>query len=134
MSTHRNETAAVDRPRRAATPAILVPMALVALVVACQGREEEEPGVSPEQTTESVDLLVRGARIWTGDENDPWAEAVAVAGDRIVAVGSDDELAPLADRAGRVIDAAGATVAPGFIDTHVHFLDGVVLTLDRDGG
>ncbi|REJ74570.1 MAG: amidohydrolase [Acidobacteria bacterium] len=99
-------------------------MALVALVVACQGREEEEPGVSPEQTTESVDLLVRGARIWTGDENDPWAEAVAVAGDRIVAVGSDDELAPLADRAGRVIDAAGATVAPGFIDTHVHFLDG----------
>jgi predicted amidohydrolase YtcJ len=70
-----------------------------------------------------VTLAIVNARVWTGDPAAPWAEAVAAAGDRIVAVGST---ADIKSRASGVtpIDAGGRLVLPGFIDTHVHFLDG----------
>jgi predicted amidohydrolase YtcJ len=70
-----------------------------------------------------VTLAIVNARVWTGDSAQPWAEAVAVAGDRLVAVGSSDAVRALAGTA-RVIDAAGGMVTPGFIDSHVHFLGG----------
>ncbi|HEY8537196.1 MAG TPA: amidohydrolase [Vicinamibacterales bacterium] len=63
------------------------------------------------------------ARIWTGDADRPWAEALAVAGDRLVAVGSNDEVRPLAANV-HPLDAGGRLVVPGFIDTHVHFVAG----------
>jgi len=67
-------------------------------------------------------LLVNG-RVWTGDTARPSADAIAIAGTRIVAVGSNDEIRTLA-RGAQVIDLGGAFVVPGFIDSHVHFLDG----------
>ena len=71
----------------------------------------------------AVNLLIVNAKVWTGDPRRPWADAVAIEGDRIAAVGSSAELRK---RAGddRVIDAHGAMVTPGFIDSHVHFLAG----------
>ncbi|HEV3486441.1 MAG TPA: amidohydrolase family protein, partial [Vicinamibacterales bacterium] len=69
-------------------------------------------------------LAVVNARVWTGDSSRPWADAVAAAGDRIVAVGSSAEVRKLATAATRVIDARGMMLVPGFIDTHVHFLAG----------
>ena len=56
-------------------------------------------------------LAIVNARIWTGDARRPWAEAVAVRGDTIVAVGSSAEVRKL--DASRVIDAAGQMVTPG---------------------
>jgi predicted amidohydrolase YtcJ len=67
-------------------------------------------------------LAIVNARIWTGDSTRPWAEAVAVNGDTIVAVGSSAEVRKLA--AARVVDAKGGMVIPGFIDSHVHFVTG----------
>jgi predicted amidohydrolase YtcJ len=63
-----------------------------------------------------VDLVIRGGRIFTAELSRPFVEAVAVAGDRIAAVG------PEADEASarEVIDLDGALATPGFIDTHVH--------------
>ncbi|HET7843926.1 MAG TPA: amidohydrolase, partial [Xanthomonadales bacterium] len=63
------------------------------------------------------------ARIWTGDPARPWAEAMAWAGGRIVAIGDEDEVR---EAAGDVpmLDARGRLVVPGFIDSHVHFIDG----------
>ena len=74
--------------------------------------------------TPSASLVVTGARVWTGDPELPWAEAVAVSGDEIVAVGTAAEVAPWIGGGTLVIDAQGGLLTPGFIDTHVHFLAG----------
>ncbi len=69
-------------------------------------------------------LIVINARAWTGNPSQPWAEAMAVRGDRILEVGSTDSIRKLAGKDTRVIDAHGRMLAPGFIDSHVHFLIG----------
>jgi predicted amidohydrolase YtcJ len=76
------------------------------------------------QTPEPVTLAIVNARVWTGDERRPWADAVAIAGERIAAVGSSAEIRKLAPPGARVIDANGGMVVPGFIDSHVHFITG----------
>lgn len=58
------------------------------------------------------------------DEDRPSAEAVAILGDRIVAVGKNQEVRALAGPKTRIIDAGQGTVLPGFNDAHVHFLAG----------
>ncbi|MDQ3995617.1 MAG: amidohydrolase [Gemmatimonadota bacterium] len=80
------------------------------------------PGTSGGQATPT--LAVVNARVWTGDARRPWADAVAAAGDRIIAVGSGAEVRKLATPSTRLIDARGMMLVPGFIDTHVHFLTG----------
>ena len=69
-------------------------------------------------------LAVVNARVWTGDSRRPWADAIATAGERIVAVGTSAEVKKLAGTHARVIDAKGMMVTPGFIDSHVHFVAG----------
>jgi predicted amidohydrolase YtcJ len=71
----------------------------------------------------SVTLAIVNARVWTGDSSRPWAEAVAIAGERILAVGTTTEIRALANGA-EIVDATGRLVVPGFIDAHVHFVDG----------
>jgi predicted amidohydrolase YtcJ len=68
-----------------------------------------------------ADVIVTHARIWTGDPRQPEAEALAIVGERIVAVGTADEVARWGAAATRVIDAGGRRVVPGFNDAHVHF-------------
>lgn len=67
-----------------------------------------------------ADLIIKNARVYTMDENLPQAESVAVAGNRILAVGSNDQLEPLAGPGTTIIDGTGMTVTPGFIDAHSH--------------
>jgi predicted amidohydrolase YtcJ len=69
-------------------------------------------------------LVVEDGRVWTGDETRPWAEAVAITGDRIVAVGSRTEIDRFIGPETQVLSAAGGLVTPGFIDSHVHLVDG----------
>ncbi|MGE0463275.1 MAG: amidohydrolase, partial [Vicinamibacterales bacterium] len=86
----------------------------------------------PPRSESTVTLAIVNARVWTGDAARPSAEAVAVSGDRIVAVGTNDEIrraaglsAGASERAGlELVDAGGQFLVPGFIDTHVHFLEG----------
>src|SRR5688500_15049937 len=69
-------------------------------------------------------LAIVNARVWTGDTRRPWADAVLVTGERITTVGSSAEVSKLARPVTRVIDARGAMLLPGFIDSHVHFVEG----------
>jgi predicted amidohydrolase YtcJ len=71
-----------------------------------------------------ADLVVVNARVRTMDAARPEAEAVAVRGNRIAAVGTNEEVRRLAGARTRVVDAEGASVLPGFNDAHVHFLSG----------
>lgn len=71
---------------------------------------------------EPITLAIVNGVVWTGDPAKPRAEALAIAGDRIVAVGATEAIRARATGSTRVIDARGGMVAPGFIDTHVHFL------------
>jgi predicted amidohydrolase YtcJ len=69
-------------------------------------------------------LAIVNARVWTGDPRRPWADAVLVRGERIDAVGSSAEVKKRAGPTTRTLDARGMMVVPGFVDAHVHFLDG----------
>jgi predicted amidohydrolase YtcJ len=69
---------------------------------------------------ERPELILRNAAVLTVDPRQPSAEAVAIAGDRILAVGSNDEIDALAGPATKKLDLAGRTVVPGFIDGHSH--------------
>jgi predicted amidohydrolase YtcJ len=70
-----------------------------------------------------ITLALVNGRIWTGSPSQPAAEAVAIAGDRIAAVGSTADIRGSAGSA-EIVDLGGQFVVPGFIDTHVHFLTG----------
>ncbi len=76
------------------------------------------------QTKPAADLIIRNAKIWTVDAARPEAEAVAVLGDRIVAVGSASEIEAWRGAKTQVADAGGKRLLPGFNDAHVHFFDG----------
>lgn len=69
---------------------------------------------------EHADLVLTGGRIFTADPAKTWAEALAVAGERIVAVGGDRDVRRRIGPRTRVIELAGRTVTPGFQDAHVH--------------
>jgi len=77
-----------------------------------------------QRTREMADLVLINGLVWTGEEALPWAEAVAVQGEKILAVGKSREIKNLAGKKTRVVDLAGSLVLPGFIDSHTHFLDG----------
>src|SRR5688572_7617405 len=71
-----------------------------------------------------ADLVITNARIFTGDDNNPYAEAVAIQGTRILYVGNHNDTQKLCSEKTRVIDGHGHTLTAGFIDTHVHLLSG----------
>jgi predicted amidohydrolase YtcJ len=76
--------------------------------------------VSPVRA-QDADLIVRNARIWTGDSTRPRAEALAVRGERLIAVGTNAQADAHRGSRTRVIDAGGRFMTPGFIDDHTHF-------------
>jgi predicted amidohydrolase YtcJ len=79
-----------------------------------------------------ADLVLTNGRIWTGDTAQPWAEAVAARGERLIAVGSNDDIKKLAGAQTRVIDLQGKLALPGFIDDHTHFISGGFQLLSVD--
>ncbi len=68
-------------------------------------------------------LILRNAKVWTGDERQPNAQAVAVIGEEIVRVGTDREADTLRGPSTVVRDLSGRLILPGFNDSHLHFVD-----------
>ncbi|MGI8787459.1 MAG: amidohydrolase, partial [Pyrinomonadaceae bacterium] len=92
------------------------------------------PNIVLAQTKQKISLLLYNGKIFTADENYSTAEAVAVDGEKIVAVGTSAELRNKY-QAEKEIDLQGKLVTPGFNDAHVHFLRGglSLLTVDLTG-
>jgi hypothetical protein len=96
---------------RAWFPLLLLSVAALALPAAAQ-------------STSPADVIVVHARIYTVNPQQPWAEALAVRGDRIVAVGDKAAIEAYRGSSTKMIDAQGRLLLPGFTDCHIHFMDG----------
>jgi predicted amidohydrolase YtcJ len=81
---------------------------------------------------EPASLVIQGARIITFDNEQAEAEAVAISGERIVAVGSRDEIQDLVGPSTEVIELAEGLVLPGFNDSHIHLLSGGLTLFEVD--
>jgi predicted amidohydrolase YtcJ len=90
-------------------------VALVLLTWAVRGAAQEKP---------AADSIITNANVWTVDQSHPKARAVAVLGERIVAVGTAAEVNAWRGPKTRVIDAGERLLLPGFNDSHVHFISG----------
>jgi len=71
-----------------------------------------------------ADMILLHGRVYTLNAKHSWAQAIAIRDGKIVAVGSDKEMARYRGPATKVLDAKGHLVLPGITDCHVHFLDG----------
>lgn len=90
----------------------LATIALVVVVASCNN------------TQQPAEMIITNASIWTGNEKQPRAEAMAVAGDSIIAVGTTKEIMKYKGPDSEVSDLEGKFIVPGFIDSHVHFYMG----------
>ncbi len=95
---------------------ILVLLVLAACLSGNAAAQPAQPQVA--------DLLLLNGHIYTSNPARPWAGALAIRGERIVAVGSDEEVAKFRGPQTRVIDLGGRMAMPGIIDSHTHFLEG----------
>lgn len=73
------------------------------------------------QPSQTADLIFTNGNVYTVNDKQPHAQAIAVTGDRIVFVGSNSGVKRYQGRKTRVVDLKGATVVPGFADAHAHF-------------
>jgi predicted amidohydrolase YtcJ len=71
-----------------------------------------------------ADILIVHAKVYTLDKKRPWAQSVAIRKGKIVAVGSDEQLARFRGIGTKMIDAGGKLVLPAFTDSHIHLTDG----------
>ena len=75
----------------------------------------------PVAAAQPADYVMRGGVVWTVDESNPQAEALPIGNDRLLFVGSDQDVGKFIGTDTRVIDLRGRLVVPGFNDNHVHF-------------
>jgi predicted amidohydrolase YtcJ len=94
------------------------------LVLAAVQPRAQQAQPSPEASARQADIVLVNGKIVTVDERFTIAQAVAVRGDHIVAVGSNADIGKLAAAGTRRIDLGGRTVTPGLIDNHMHLLRG----------
>jgi predicted amidohydrolase YtcJ len=88
----------------------------------CPSALSQAPAPSPAVAKSSASemTLYRNGRIYTNDATAPWAEALLVRGEEILAVGDDDEVSALTETGAKVVDLEKHFVMPGFNDAHVH--------------
>jgi predicted amidohydrolase YtcJ len=90
-------------------------VALLTLLGCCVATAE------PKQT---ADTIILHGRIYTVNSKQPWAEALAIKDGKILALGTDQQIQALAGSSTKTVDAKGHLVLPGFVDCHIHFMEG----------
>jgi predicted amidohydrolase YtcJ len=76
--------------------------------------------LTPAGIAAGADLLLLHGHIYTGNPKAPWAQAIAISGSRIEAIGTDEEIARLRQAKTELVDLHGRTVIPGISDSHTH--------------
>lgn len=100
-------------------------LAVQLLLSACDSTAppaEKMAEVQPAAVVNAADTVFINGKILTVDEDFSTANALAVKGDRIVAVGSNDDVSKFTGDTTKVVDLAGKTMIPGLIDNHIHFI------------
>jgi predicted amidohydrolase YtcJ len=90
-------------------------------------------GISACAQAQNAERVFVNGKIWTGDEKKPQAEALAIRGDRIVAVGTPEEVTKAVGVDAAVVDLHGRLVVPGFQDSHAHWPGSSVNDVDLHG-
>ncbi|CAM5455296.1 putative N-substituted formamide deformylase [Streptomyces afghaniensis 772] [Streptomyces afghaniensis] len=93
-------------------------------------------GLTPQATDDAADLIVRNAKVHTGDPSRPQAEALAIRAGVITVVGDDTDVAPQTGPGTKVVNGLGRRMIPGLNDAHLHVIRGglnYVLELRWDG-
>ena len=101
--------------------------ALRTTIVACVALLASCPWLNHSQASEGkADVVLQNGKIYTADPIRSIAQAIAFTGNTIVAVGKDEDMAPLIGAATQTVDLQGKLVLPGIIDTHIHPIFGAV--------
>lgn len=77
-----------------------------------------------EANAQTADLILYNAKVFTGEPGQALQQAVAIAGDKVLKVGSDAEVRALGDSHSKQVDLGGKLLMPGFIDSHSHSIFG----------
>ncbi len=113
--------AQILNPARAATTRkvmlhkVLIAFACLLLAAACS----RQPAPAP---AKPGTVAIVNAKVWTGDDAQPWAQAVVIDGTTLALVGTNEDARKA--NAEQVVDAGGRLIVPGFTDAHVHFREG----------
>ena len=107
--------------RMRCTPSALVAAAVICALASCNFAGAQETGTTKSAAHAATQVTIyRNGRIYTNDPASPWAEAMLVRGEEILAVGDDDEVSALTDTGAKTVDLEKHFVMPGFNDAHVH--------------
>jgi predicted amidohydrolase YtcJ len=99
----------------------IVAVLLISVSADCDvGFAQSADKTRPAANAATTVTIYRNGRIYTNDPASPWAEAMLVRGEEILAAGDDDEVSALADAGAQVVDLGKHFVMPGFNDAHVH--------------
>ncbi|MGH9863538.1 MAG: amidohydrolase [Candidatus Acidiferrales bacterium] len=90
-------------------------------------------GAGTPEAPQHADRIFINGKIWTGDEAHPKAEALAISGDKILAVGSTEEIRALTGPDTVIVDLKGHLMVPGFQDSHLHFPGPAINSVRLDG-
>ncbi|MYI65044.1 MAG: amidohydrolase family protein, partial [Gemmatimonadetes bacterium] len=112
------------QPKRCAAPQVRAFPAIGAALAACAAAACFVLAGCTTESPPEADLVLTGGPVITLDAGSRVAEAVAVVGDRVVAVGTVAEIEAMVGPGTERVDLAGRAVTPGLIDAHVHFASG----------
>jgi predicted amidohydrolase YtcJ len=82
--------------------------------------------VAQDARLQPADTILINGKVYTVNNKQGWAHAVAMRGEKILAVGDDSDIEKLRRPGTKIIDAEGKLVLPGFVDCHIHFLEGSI--------
>jgi predicted amidohydrolase YtcJ len=91
-----------------------------------------EAGAQEKVGAGAADTIIVHAKIYTLNAKQPWAEALAIKADKILAVGSDQDIQAYRGSSTKIVDAGGHLLLPGFEDCHIHFMDGSLGLVEVD--
>lgn len=83
-------------------------------------------------SSDTADIVLLNGKIWTGESDSSFVQAIAIDGNRIMAIGSDADIKKLIGDSTKVIDLDKKLVTPGFNDAHIHFLSGSTILSSVD--